>query len=123
MAWVEWDQRRFAPPLGTVLCSDKDLVEGQAKEFTFGEGKRPFSMIMHRHKGNVRAWVNACPHFQLPLNAQPDRFLNKNATKLTCAHHYARFNPESGECIEGPCMGDKLLPVPVSLEGQSWVVG
>ena len=123
MAWVKWDQRRFAPDLGTPLCRDDELSDGVAREFTFGEGKRPFSMFLHRHGGVVRAWVNACPHFQLPLNAQPDRFLNKDATKLTCAHHYARFDPISGDCVEGPCTGDKLLSIPVSLVDELWVVG
>lgn len=123
MAWVEWDKRRFAPEPGTLLCEDSELLEGQTREIEFGEGKRPFSMILHRFDGQVRAWVNACPHFQLPLNAAPNKFLNKDGSKLTCAHHYARFNPITGSCLEGPCEGDNLLSVPVSLVSGRWVIG
>lgn len=123
MAWVAWHQRRFAPETGQVLIADVDLVEGMVKAFEFGEGKRPFSMMVLRKAGQVRGWINACPHFQLPLNAQPDRFLNKDGTKLTCVHHYARFDPLTGECIEGPCLGDQLLPVDLELIDGNWCVG
>lgn len=123
MAWVSWHQRRFAPAPGTKLIADSELSDGDSREFEFGEGKRPFSMLLIRYGDDVRGWVNACPHFQLPLNAAPNVFFNKAGTKLTCVHHYARFDPVTGDCLEGPCEGDALLPVPVENDGGCWVIG
>lgn len=32
---------------------------------------------------------------------------------IHCATHGALFTPESGDCIAGPCEGDRLVPVEV----------
>lgn len=95
-----------------------DIPEGQGKELVFGAGKRAFRMFLVRRGRAVWAYVNACPHFQIPLNHR-DTFVNPSATLIRCASHYALFRFEDGHCVDGPCTGDSLEAIPISVDGDA----
>jgi nitrite reductase/ring-hydroxylating ferredoxin subunit len=114
---VPWYERPHAPAAGTGLCRVLDIPDGQGKEFVFGTGKRAFRMFAVRRGPAVRAYVNACPHFQIPLNHRPDTFVNAGATLIRCAAHYAMFRFEDGHCVDGPCAGESLEAIPISIDG------
>ena len=37
---------------------------------------------------------------------------------ILCATHGALFRIEDGHCLSGPCVGESLTPLPVSIEGE-----
>ncbi len=37
---------------------------------------------------------------------------------MQCKVHGARYKPETGECVKGPCRGRKLVPLPLQVRGQ-----
>lgn len=65
-----------------------------------------------RHAQGVTAWVDRCPHWQVPLSMPDTMILARQAPSLTCLLHRARFDAVSGDCLSGPCYGDRLEPVP-----------
>ena len=70
-----WYQERNAPELGTYLCDVSEIAEGQVREFHFGEQVRTlFRMFVYNDAGVLRAFMNVCPHFDMPLNNEPDQF-------------------------------------------------
>ena len=70
----------------------------------------------------VFVYVNSCPPVGLPLEIQPHRFLDRAGELIVCAAHGARFRPEDGHCVSGPCTGDALEAVPTRIEaGMIWV--
>lgn len=93
-----------------------ELGEGQAREISDGEAGDPgaVSAFVVRYNGQVFAYRNLCPHQRVPLNWQPDGFWTFDKTALQCAMHGAEFEPDTGECISGPCVGRSLEAVPVS---------
>ncbi len=108
----------------TDLCGIEDVPDGSGLTFAFGEGKAAVGVIVLRDADAVTAYVNRCPHFWIPLNvgARPATFRKH----VLCANHYAAFRFADGYCVEGPCEGSSLEPVPlevgdgrvtVSLEG------
>jgi nitrite reductase/ring-hydroxylating ferredoxin subunit len=115
---ARWDTFPNAPRPGTDLCEEDFVQERKAKEFCFGEGRDAFSMIVTRHDGELHAYVNACPHFQLRLNTpgNPERLMTIDSDKLKCAHHLALFDPKTGHCVDGPARGDSLIRVPIDIE-------
>lgn len=115
---MAWHERPHAPAAGTELCRVLDIPEGQGKELVFGAGKRAFRMFLVRRGRAVWAYVNACPHFQIPLNHR-DTFVNPGATLIRCASHYALFRFEDGHCVDGPCAGDSLEAIPISVDGDA----
>jgi nitrite reductase/ring-hydroxylating ferredoxin subunit len=103
------------PPAGTVLCRLSDLSEPGAKGFVFGEASRRGEILVLRKHGKVHAYVNSCPHMGTPLDSFPDQFLDSSGRYLICSTHGARFEPESGLCVQGPCLGESLMRVPILL--------
>lgn len=110
----ERDARESPPPAGTELCRFEDLPDGQGKEFVFG-GPYGFRMFVARRDESVFGYVNRCPHWSLTLNLDPDRFVSLDGEFLFCSNHGARFRFEDGYCLEGPCAGDRLTGVPLSV--------
>ncbi|MCY1188410.1 hypothetical protein D9M73_295170 [compost metagenome] len=68
-------------------------------------------ILATRRGGQVFLYRNRCPHRGVPLEWQPDRFLDASASLIQCATHGALFLIETGECIAGPCAGAALTPL------------
>ncbi len=45
----------------------------------------------------------------------PDMFLDYERSLIQCSNHDAKFRIEDGECIAGPCIGERLTPVAISI--------
>jgi len=95
----------------TDLCALDDVLDGSGRVFSFGEGKAAFGIVVLRDGEHVTAYVNLCPHFWIPLNVRelPTTFRKH----VLCANHYAAFRFADGYCVEGPCEGSSLEPVPL----------
>jgi len=75
----------------------------------------PESLILHRDGHGARAWLNICPHAGRRLDWSPGEFLKSRDGLLVCAVHGASFELQGGECVAGPCRGDRLNPVAVEV--------
>ncbi|MCT8962791.1 Rieske 2Fe-2S domain-containing protein [Pseudomonas veronii] len=90
-----------------ALCRLDELVEGQTRGFDpLGTGKD--SVFALRHGGEVRVYRNSCPHLAVRLEYRKDRFLSVDGSQIVCYAHGARFLPDSGLCVYGPCLGEHL---------------
>ncbi len=70
------------------------------------------SLIVHRDAaGQLRAWLNVCPHAGRRLDWAPGQFLRSKEGLLVCAVHGASFELAGGECVAGPCRGERLREV------------
>jgi nitrite reductase/ring-hydroxylating ferredoxin subunit len=105
---------------GTPLCRLADIPVGDTKAFTLGEGDWPLRGLLVRVGDTVHAYVNRCPHAGHQLSFRPDRFLTPDKSLILCQSHGALFDKASGLCVGGPCPGESLTRVPVSVEGE-WV--
>ena len=98
-----------------VLCRAEEVEEGAARGFPAPPG-RFTGLFAVRKGGEVRVYVNSCPHIGLPLEPLPHRFLDTRKAHIVCAAHGARFRIEDGVCFTGPCIGEALEAVPVRIE-------
>ncbi len=77
-----------------------------------------------RWRGQVRAFVNACAHQRLALDFGDAVFFDEQADALVYTHHGARYRPDDGVCVEGPCTGGRLTALAVAeRDGELWCVG
>lgn len=104
-----------APAAGTMLCRLDELADGGVKGFAFGPPGKTFRMLVTRVGDAVHGYVDSCPHFQQPMQMPAGDFITVG-TVLWCRWHYAQFRFEDGYCIEGPCKGGALDPVPVRID-------
>jgi nitrite reductase/ring-hydroxylating ferredoxin subunit len=100
----------------TALCRLADLDATGAKGVTLADGRE---LVVVAAPDGPRAYVNSCPHMQMPLETFPDRFLTADRTLLICSTHGARFRVEDGFCISGPCKGRALEAVAVTLADEA----
>jgi nitrite reductase/ring-hydroxylating ferredoxin subunit len=98
-----------------VLCSLDDLAASTCRGFRVGDGPWPLSGFVVRKGDRVRAYLNRCPHAGHPLNLRPDDFLTPDRSLIVCCSHGALFDMDSGYCIDGPCAGESLVPIPVEV--------
>jgi nitrite reductase/ring-hydroxylating ferredoxin subunit len=92
------------------LCRLEELPDGAARGF--GPAPGGFTGLFAVRRGDaVVVYVNSCPHIGTPLEWIADRFLSHDGSLIVCATHGAEFRIADGECIRGPCFGDRLEPV------------
>ncbi|MFQ5634741.1 MAG: Rieske (2Fe-2S) protein [Gammaproteobacteria bacterium] len=111
-AWAEWP-----------VCRLADIVPPGARGFLVGDGDWPVRGFVVRPGDGVFAYLNVCPHARHALDLTPHTFLVPDGTMIRCASHGALFTPETGECVAGPCVGARLMPLPVRVDdgGTVWV--
>jgi nitrite reductase/ring-hydroxylating ferredoxin subunit len=98
-----------------LLCHLKDIPNGKARGFEFGPNKLDRIVVVRKGK-EVRAFHDICPHYgATTLPWKKDEYMDPSGEYLMCAAHGALFNTNSGECIAGPCIGDRLTPVNIKL--------
>ena len=105
------------------ICRLADLPDGRSAGFDpLGEGRD--TMFLVRRGDAVHAWRNLCPHYDRARMAwKKDEFLNADRTRIVCSAHGALFRIEDGVCELGPCLSERLTPVPVEIrDGAVWVV-
>ncbi|MBC3475029.1 Rieske (2Fe-2S) protein [Pseudomonas taiwanensis] len=90
-----------------ALCRLEELVEGQARGFD-PKGKGEDTLFALRYRGQLRVYRNLCPHLRGPLEYRKDRFLSADGQWVVCYAHGARFRPDDGTCVHGPCRGEAL---------------
>ena len=104
------------PPAGTELCALADIAEPGAKSFRFRAEAAMFAGVVVRIGEEIRGYVDSCPHAGWPLSALDDRYLTRHHRPILCAGRGARCRPLDGECVVGPCAGERLTPWPVEVQ-------
>lgn len=94
-----------------ILCPATTLKDGEARSFIVDVSGQRHDILVLRHNGSIHAYVNECPHQQTPLETFPGKFFDAEGKILVCSTHGARFVPDSGLCVSGPCEGKALKPV------------
>ena len=115
---LHWFELPRAPAAGTPLGLVSELPDGQATLLaldTGGGAAQPFRLLLLRDGVQVRAFVNRCPHFGVPLAARQALLISKPGNSITCNVHYARFRWSDGVCESGECVGEGLMQVPLSI--------
>ena len=109
------DERLFATPAGVRLGPLDLIAEGKARNFVLQMKAGRFHGFVVRRGGVVFGYVDRCPHAGLPLTQRLDDYLTPDGSLIACSWHGALFQPESGACVGGPCMGQALTPWPVAV--------
>lgn len=97
-----------------TLCSSGEIPDGSSRGFDPEQNGQDTIFIV-RIKGQLYGWRNACPHINgAPMAWRKDAYLNAKGTHIACHAHGALFEPETGVCVQGPCMGKALQAVQIS---------
>ncbi len=114
------DDNQAAP--ACVLTSLDSITDGGMIEIQGRIEGAVESIIVHRDGDHARAWLNVCPHAGRRLDWAPGKFLKTKDGLLVCAVHGASFELMHGECVAGPCRGDRLREVAVEVEDRNVIL-
>jgi nitrite reductase/ring-hydroxylating ferredoxin subunit len=103
--------------LQPALCRLDEIPDGQGRGFEIETCSGRRSIVVVRRGDRAFGYVNRCPHVGTPLDWVPDKFMSWDNRHLLCATHGALFRVEDGLCVQGPCSGDRLEPVPLEVSG------
>lgn len=97
------------------VCRLDEIEPGTSRGFSLAGEAGVIDLFLVRMADEVYAYLNSCPHTGGPLDWVPDQFLNLEGDLIQCATHDALFQIETGSCIRGPCAGQSLTALPVSV--------
>ena len=88
------------------VCESVELRDG-ARGVRFeielrGEKVPAFAV---RFAGTAVAYLNRCAHVAMELDWQPGDFFEPDGEFLICATHGALYDPATGQCRGGACVG------------------
>ena len=98
------------------ICDLNSLAELTCKEFTVQSATTKKDAFLIYFKQHCYAYENSCPHTGVNLNWQKEQFFSFDGLFLQCSLHGALFEPDSGLCIRGPCLGSRLKPIDLQNE-------
>jgi len=107
---------------GQLLIAFERLADGGFAEVEATLDGDAESLLLYRDGDAVRAWLNICPHAGRRLDWAPGQFLKSKDGLLVCAAHGASFELQGGLCTAGPCRGEALRAVAVTVrDGSVWL--
>ena len=93
-----------------------DVPEGGARGYDpAGDGQDTLFAV--RSQGVLHVWRDRCPHAGTPMAWRRHAYMNAAGDRIVCAAHGAQFEPDTGLCVSGPCLGERLQPVAFDIDG------
>ena len=97
------------------ICGSADLEsQGKGVNFMVESDGRQMPAFAIRYHNEPHAYLNRCAHLFLELDWESGEFFDTSGDYIICANHGALFEPNSGECVNGPCYGASLTKIAVT---------
>ena len=95
-----------------LICPSGDVVErGLARRFEIPAEPRSLPAFVIRYQGKIYGYINACRHVPVRLDEAEGDVFDLSGHYLICSMHGARYLPDNGLCVGGPCKGQRLIPI------------
>jgi nitrite reductase/ring-hydroxylating ferredoxin subunit len=117
-----------------VVADVAGLAHGQARAFVFDDGEhegRGFVLMLREaaeggepgpEVEELVAYRNRCAHVAFDLDMGTGEFWSGKLQRIYCRTHGACYEPRTGICDRGPCVGKALEKLAVERQGQDAVV-
>ena len=97
------------------------VPEGGARGYD-PAGSGQDTLFAVRCRGTLHVWRDRCPHAGTPMAWRKHAYLNAAGDRIVCAAHGALFEPDTGLCVHGPCLGQRLQALPFSVDAAGELV-
>ena len=105
-------------PRRKLVAKVGELAHGASKKFKIRRGEFDTEALLVNYQGNLFAYLNRCPHVGISLDWVDNQFFTVDRRYLMCANHGAVFEPPTGECVWGPCVGAALRKLELEIEDE-----
>jgi nitrite reductase/ring-hydroxylating ferredoxin subunit len=100
------------------LKAESEFDSNQWYEFSVSLNSGYKSIMVCKTDNGYIAFENFCPHQGRRLDYAQDQFLLDSQGSIICPAHGAEFDSETGLCTNGPCLGQSLVEVTISVQEQ-----
>jgi len=100
-----------------LLARIDELRQRKTIPFKFHREGIQYDGFLLWHEGQVFAYENRCRHIPISLDYGDGHFLSGDEKYIVCQTHGATYEPETGKCISGPCVGARLTTLPIEVNG------
>ena len=90
------------------IKKDSFTKDPSTVKFTFSECGENQSGFVVLFNTKYYAYRNKCQHLAVELDGDNNEFFDEEEKFIVCATHGAIYEPSSGKCLMGPCVGKKL---------------
>lgn len=101
---------------GRVIAKIDEVTPGSVKKFWLICQKYRIDAFLINDHGNFFAYVNRCRHMTTPLDFIRAEFWSEDGRYLRCYTHGALYEPATGVCVAGPCKGESLFRLPLTID-------
>ena len=102
--------------MSSVLCKTTDLDTLGSIGLEVKINRKTQDIFIIKKDTEFFAYKNQCPHRLTQMEWNPNDFLTEDKQHIICAMHAAIFNLDNGFCISGPCAGESLKKVGISVK-------
>jgi nitrite reductase/ring-hydroxylating ferredoxin subunit len=113
---IEAEDQPVSDKSGSVVVARVgEIAPGQSKKFLLPCGPREVEAFVVNHAGALHAYLNRCCHIPMTMDWVDNQFFTEDGRYIQCATHGAWYEPDSGECVAGPPVGQCLTAVPLTI--------
>ena len=105
-----------------IVAKDAEIGDRQTVKFRFREQGIEKEGFVIRYAGQLFAYRNECRHIPMTMDWVENRFLSRDRCYIQCATHGARYQIDTGFCVEGPPAGERLRRLEVEVRDGDVVV-
>ncbi|MBY0563114.1 MAG: Rieske 2Fe-2S domain-containing protein [Hyphomonadaceae bacterium] len=102
-------------PAGLVIASLAAVDDPGAAAVDVAYAGARVSVLLTRRGSSIAAFINRCPHAGYPLQCADGRVVVQAGRYIVCGAHGASFEIETGACAGGPCNGEGLTRIPITV--------
>ena len=102
-------------PVRRRLATLAELRQRTSLKFSYHQEGITREGFLAYFNGQVVCYQNLCRHIPITLDYGDGRFFNTAGTHLICQTHGATYEPLTGLCVAGPCLGAALKTIPVEI--------
>ena len=102
-----------------LVCKAEQLRQGEIIAVKLGSNEYGIpreGLVVVDESGTPHCYLNECKHLPIPLDGGSRDFFDAGGRHLFCGTHGAVYRLEDGYCLEGPCEGEALEAIPLSIE-------
>ena len=95
-----------------------DIPNGTSRSLQAGQ-RRLLAVV---RAGKLFIYEHHCPHTGDTLDPMGGSVTSGGGLLLTCQRHGAEFLSDTGQCVAGPCLGDRLQQVNYTLKDNNILI-
>lgn len=113
---MPWNDYRSSPPPGTLLTTAETLQRMRVVSIAPDSGNGAFPIIVVATPEGPRAYVNLCPHLDMPLDFRSSDIISADGTMLLCSNHQAGFRLTDGLGVKDLGLDCALEAIPLTVD-------